>query len=180
MADYDSSLPVRTENDGDAVVNIIDPTNTNKWDIDSGNRGVVKIQDGDGDNLQVNTDGSINVNQVSATVGTDVHEYATSASVAVDTPTNVVDYTVTTAKTLLLKSIQAAGSGKTKVELKTGTSGSETTKAVFFISTASGYGELTFPQPIEVAGDDKVLVVMTNIENAQAQDLYAYINGVEI
>ncbi|MCK5295263.1 MAG: hypothetical protein KAJ75_00105 [Alphaproteobacteria bacterium] len=181
MADYDSSLPVRTENDGDVVAKIGDgATPADQWAIGSDGRGEVNVKDTDGDELAVNPDGSINVNQVSTTVGTDVHEYATSAAVAVDTPTDVVDYTVTTAKTLLLKSVQATGSGKCKVEVKAGTPASEATVAVFFVSTANGFGELTFPQPIEVVGDDKVLVTVTNIENAQAQDLYAYINGVEI
>ena len=184
MADYDSSLPVRTElnnSTSDAQVSIADgATATDLWDIGSDGRGEVNILDSEGDELVVNSDGSINVNQISTQVGTDVHEYGTSAAVAIDTPTNVVDYTVTTAKILLLKSVQATGSGKCKVEVKAGTPASEDTVAVFFVSTASGYGELTFPQPIEVAGDDKVLVTVTNIENAQAQDLYAYINGVEL
>jgi len=184
MADYDSSLPVRSElnnSTSDIQTSISDgATNTQLWEIDSTSRGSVNVNDADGDELAVNPDGSINVNQVSTTVGTDVHEYATSAAVAVDTPTDVVSYTVTTAKTLLLKSVQASASGKAKVEVKAGTPASEATVAVFFISTASGYGVLEFPQPIEVAGDDNVLVTMTNTENAQAQDLYAYINGVEL
>jgi hypothetical protein len=44
MADYDSSLPIRTENDGDAVVKIADSTTTTQ-------------------HLQVNADGSAEVNQ---------------------------------------------------------------------------------------------------------------------
>ena len=184
MADYDSSLPVRSETNNstsDVQVSIADgATATDLWDIGSDGRGEVNILDTDGDELVVNPDGSINTNVISTTVGTDVHDYATSAAVAVDTPTDVVSYTVTTAKTLLLKSVQASSSGKAKVEVKAGTPASEATVAVFFISTSSGYGELTFPQPIEVAGDDNVLVTITNIENAQAQDLYAYINGVEL
>jgi len=180
MADYDSSLPVRTESDGDVVVKVGDGTTpAQQWEVLADGRGSVNVTDGT-DDLVVNPDGSINVNQVSTTVGTDVHEYATSAAVAIDTPTDVVDYTVTTAKTLLLKSVQAAASGKCKIEVKAGTPASEATVAVFFLSTAMGSQDFIFPQPIEVVGDDKVLVTMTNIENAQPQDLYAYINGVEL
>jgi hypothetical protein len=181
MSDYDSSLPIRTETEtGDVVSKIVDTAGTNQLEIDSTNRASVNINDGDGDELTINPDGSINTNVISTTVGTDVHEYATSAAVAIDTPTDVVSYTVTTAKTLLLKSVQAASSGKSKVEVKTGTPAAEDTVAVFFLSTSNGAKDFIFPQPIEVAGDDNVLVTMTNTENAQAQDLYAYINGVEL
>lgn len=178
MADYDSSLPVRTEADGDVVSRIVDTNGTNQLVVDGDGRAGVKVGNGSYD-LAVNTDGSINVNQISVTVGTEVHEYDTSAGVAPATPTTVVSYTVTTGKTLLLKGVQGASSGKAKVELKTGTPASETAKAVGFVSTASGEVQWHFDQPIEVIGDDNVIVVITNTDK-QNTDLYGWINGVEI
>ena len=71
MADYDSSLPIRTENDGDVVINISDPnTPANKVAVENdGSINVntslpagtkVEITDGT-DDLAINADGSINV-----------------------------------------------------------------------------------------------------------------------
>jgi len=70
MADYDSSLPIRTENDGDVVINLSDPnTPANKVAVEAdGSINVntslpagtkVEITDGT-DDLEINADGSIN------------------------------------------------------------------------------------------------------------------------
>src|SRR3990172_3572898 len=103
MADYDSSLPVRTETEGDVVAKVVDSAGTNKWSIDLIGRGKVNVADGNDNELKVNPDGSLNVNQVSATVGTDIHEFDTTVGGVPGTPTTVIDYTVTVGKTLLLK-----------------------------------------------------------------------------
>lgn len=261
MADYDSSLPVRTETDGDVVAKIVDTGGTNEWSIDANNIGQVNLNDGtnslvisgsggisisipagekiiitdgtddlaintdgtigigdgteqllintdgsistqvtdgtetwlmntngagkvtieddNGDQLGVNTDGSINVNIVSGAVSGEVHEYATAASGVPNTPTTVVDYTVTGGTTLLLKSWQFACSGKAKGELQVGPAASEVTESVAFISTSSGVHTEVFPAPIEVAAGQKVLVIVENRDKANA-DLYAWINGNEV
>jgi len=181
MADYDSSLPVRTENDGDVVAKIGDGTTpANQWEIVSTKEGVVTVRESaSGNELVVNTDGSINANIVTTQIGDDVHIYDTAVAGVPSTPVTVISYTVTTGKTLALKAISVASSGKSKFELLAGTPTSETVRAVGFISTASGIVEVVFPQPIEIAGDDNVLVVITNIDKAN-QDLYAFINGVEV
>lgn len=150
------------------------------WLIDSNGAGLVSIQDSSGDQLDINTDGSINVNVVNAVVTGEIHEFGTSAAVASGSSSSVVDYIVSAGKTLLLSSFQASSSGKAKVELKAGTDGSETVRAVAFISTANGMVEMTLPNPIEVAAADSVLVVVTNNEPGQAVDLYGYINGREV
>lgn len=52
MADYDSSLPIRTEANGDAAVKIVDGTVTSQTlTIDASGRLVTKIQDSAGNNL---------------------------------------------------------------------------------------------------------------------------------
>jgi hypothetical protein len=218
MADYNSSLPVRTEADGDVVVLLGDGTTpSQQLAIDAGGRASVAVYDSSGndlvitasgqitaimsdgtdtvaidssgnlstlvtdgtDTLAINSDGSINVAIVDAVAGNEVHEYGTVAAGVPGTANTVVDYTVTTSYTLQLKSIQAACSGKFKVELLTGVSGSETAKAVAFGSTSSGQVQITFPQPIEVLTGQKVLLKVTNRDKANA-DVYGFINGNEI
>jgi hypothetical protein len=205
MADYDSSLPIRTETNADVVASISDSTGANQWIIDGNGIGQVNLNDGtnalvigsngeltvvfdptakiqiwDGtDDLVINGDGSINVNVVDAVAGAEVHVYGTASASVPGTPSTVVSYTVTAGKTLQLKAFSASFSGKGKAELKAGTPSSETTRAVAFCSTASGSVEITFPQPIEVVAGDKVLLILTNKDNANA-DVYGFINGNEI
>lgn len=243
MADYDSSLPIRTEADGDAVIGVVGLTEANRAEVNASNEQLVKdtdvetaignieenqtdksqmtqITDGteelainasnealvkdtdveskltdietnqtdgtqktkvtDGtDDLGVNSDGSINVNVVDSSQGDEIHEYGTQASGVPGTPNTVVDYTVTTGKTLLLKAIQATASGKFKFELKAGTPSSETTRAVGFGSSSNGTIEIVFPTPIEVSASDKVLLIITNSDKANA-DVYGFINGMEV
>jgi len=226
MADYDSSLPVRSEvnnstsdlqisiadgtvnsqlwnidtngigqvnlNDGTTALTIqtggnlgnviYDSTGANSWGINSGGAGPVVIQDTDvtPDIMAVNDDGSINVNVVTSTAGDQIHKYDTVVGAAASaTPVVVLTYTVTTAKTLLLQYVHASASGKAKVIVKAGTPSSETIRAVFFVSTANGFGFAEFPNRIEVIAGDNVLVAMANIDKG-SQDLYAYINGVEV
>lgn len=178
MADFDSSLPVRTENDGDVVAKIVDSTNAFTWLIDANGIGQVNLNDGTNE-LTINSDGSINVNVVQAVVGDEKHIYDTATAIAPNTPTDVVDYTVTAATTFILKQVFAACAGKSKVEVLVGPSGSEVSQAVAFISTANGNVDIKFAQPIEVAAGDKILVTMTNKDNANT-DLYAFINGNEV
>jgi hypothetical protein len=208
MADYNSSLPVRTETDGDVVskivgkasgevaeVNTADELLVHDADVKTAVEAVttelqggidvtlatgasVEITDGT-ETLAINTDGSINVVVADGVSGGEVHEYDTVASAVPATPETVIDYTVTTGKTLQLKAVQVASSAKAKFEVKAGTASAETTRAVGFISTAKGSEEITFPQPIEVVAGDKVLVIVTNLDKANA-DVYAFINGNEI
>jgi len=61
MADYNSSLPVRTENDGDIVVKVGDASlPSQQLGVDSSGRVTVKIQDSSGDNLE-STSGALHV-----------------------------------------------------------------------------------------------------------------------
>jgi hypothetical protein len=221
MADYASSLPVRTEvlnaTGADVQVAIADgTTGTQLWNIDANGIGQVNLNDGtnaltigsngeittivsdgtdtiaidsngnlstiitDGtDVMDVNTDGSINVNVVESTQGDQVHAYNTLSPAAPATPATVVTYTVTALKTFLLKGCGFAASGKAKFTLKAGTPSSETTRAVAFLTTAQGFGELTFSSQIEVIAGDNILIVGENMDK-QNQDLYAWINGTEV
>lgn len=258
MADYDSSLPVRTETAGDVVSKIVDTGGSNEWSIDANNIGQVNLNDGtnslvigsggeltvdlaagsevqitdgtdtllintdgsiqigdgtetllintdgsitsqisDGtDALDINTDGSINsvitdgtdtleinadgsINVVTdATPGTPIHEYGTVVAGVPGTPNTVVDI-VQSGADLYIQSIEASCSGKFKVELQTGTDASETTDAVAFGSTSSGFVQLVFPTPIVVADGDSTLLIITNNDKANA-DVYGFVNGYEL
>jgi hypothetical protein len=194
MTDFDSSLPVRTENDGDIGARIVDSTNAYVWSIDSNGIGKVNLSDGtteltinategsiitrvsDGTTqMAVNTDGSINVVVQNTVSGGEVHAYGTTAGMAPNTPATVATHTVTALKTFRIMSIQGAASGAFKFELKVGA----TSYAVGFGSTAGGSQEIVFPQPIEAAAASVVTLVMTN-RDKQNMDVYGFINGVEV
>ena len=268
MADYASSLPIRTETAGDAVVKIVDTGGSNEWSIDANSIGQVNLNDGtnslvigssgeltvtpsaaaklivwdgtenllvntdgslsaqltdgtnalaitasgeitvvqasgneikitdgtddlaiqtdgsitsrisDGtDSLAINTDGSINV-VTDFTPGTDIHVYGTTVAGVPGVGNSVIDR-VQSGAILYIKSFQATCSAKFKVELKTGTDASETTKVTAFGSTSSGFVEITFPTPIAVADGDSTLLVITNNDKANA-DVYGFINGYEV
>jgi len=180
MSDYDSSLPVRTETAGDVVSKICDGSTVSQvMEVKSTKEAMVAIREpASGYIVKVNSDGSINTNVVTTSIGFQVHEYDDSVGIAPNTPTTVLTYTVTAGRTLMLKAVGFSASGKAKLVLMCGPVGYEVAKAVAFISTAEGSYELTFPQPIEVVQNDNVLMVITN-RDKQNQDLYAWINGAE-
>lgn len=69
MADFNSSLPVRTQNNGDVVVNISDgTTETQKLAVDSSGRITVKLDDGNGNAITSQANGA----QRALDVGIDV------------------------------------------------------------------------------------------------------------
>jgi len=117
----------------------------------------------------------------SAPLGTAVDDYKTVATLAANA-TNNHDYTVTAGKTLLLKQIEATGSGKAKieVEIETGVAtGVFTSKFVQFNSTATPNMSITLQDPISVAAGVRVRVAVTNRDN-QSQDVYSTICGQEV
>ena len=180
MADFDSSLPIRTEADGDVVAQIGGKSDPSlKWEIDSDGRGFVNVIDAGGNELVLNADGSVNVVILAQAASDEVHIFGTTVAGVPSTENTVVDYTVTGGKTLMLKAIEASASGKFKFELKTGPGASELTRAVGFGSVSTGTVEIVFPQPIEVDAGDKVLLLITNRDKANA-DVYGFINGNEV
>lgn len=229
MADYNSSLPIRTETDGDVVAKLAGLTTANIAEVNASNEQLVKdadvetavglvetavggvttavglvetavnnvetavnavetnqtdgtqktqVVDGAGDILAVNTDGSINVNVVASALGDQIHKYDTAPTIAPNTPTTVIDYTVTVGKTFLLKAISGTASGKVKVVLKTGLAGA-TTQGTYFNSTSAPNVLVEFPSPIEVVAGHKIQIIITNRDNSSS-DLYATINGQEV
>jgi hypothetical protein len=167
----------------DGTVSISGSVTVTATDLDirdlSHTQDSVKVGDGT-DFLAVNADGSINVNVVDAQIGGEVHSYDTSASVAVNATDNH-DYTVTSTKTLLLRSIIVAASGAMKVEIQVGPVASLVTKAVIFTSPSKPTEQVVFDPPIEVpdTSTGTVRVIRRNDDN-QAMDVYSTIIGTEV
>ena len=121
MADFNSSLPIRTEADGDAVVKITGDDAANQAAVNADKELLTKSKVTDGtDNLAVNADGSINVIIQGGIQATEKQVYGTTVAGVPNTPSDVVNYTVTAGKTFVIRKFGAAGSGKLKVELRVG------------------------------------------------------------
>jgi hypothetical protein len=187
MSDFNSSLPIRTETNGDAIIRICDKTtNTQVLAINTLNRAEVDIAQQSIGSIKVSKDNNANteLNPIFVSVGQavsggEIHHYYVSPAPVAKTLFDTHTYPVTGGKTLLLKQVIATASGKAKFEVKVGLPGFEATKFVGFTSSSDNNMNYTFSQPIEVAGASNVLVVRTNMDNA-AMDLYSTIIGVEI
>lgn len=123
----------------------------------------------------------INVSVSSVIAGDEIANYNTVVAVAAGATSNH-DYTVTAGKTLLLNQIEAAASGKAKIEVQIETgvaTGIYTTKFVQFNSTANPNISIHLDSAISVAAGVRVRVIRTNKDNL-AQDLYSTILGQEV
>lgn len=81
--------------------------------------GDVGIKDSDGDELQVNPDGSLNVNVVSGTLSAKVKfAYNEVTSVAMGVPTTIVTYVAAVGKITYLQLLHLAGTNKGTFEVK--------------------------------------------------------------
>src|SRR3972149_779314 len=141
MADFDSSLPVRTQTDGDVKAEIKSGASADKWTINSNKEGLVHDQDA----LDKLTD--IEAILSGGASSSEKHIYATTVAGVPNTPNTVISDTATALKTFTLKKFFASGSGKFKVELKTGTPASEVTRAVGFNSTSLPNVDVVLPSP---------------------------------
>lgn len=112
-----------------------------------------------------------------ATTGTEVLDFKQATSVAANA-SDTHTYTITATKTLTLQHIQAAASGKIKVEIKLGTIGAEVTKVILFNSTANPVVDYVFAAPQNLPDTEDVKVIITNLDN-QSQNVYSTIEGYE-
>lgn len=113
--------------------------------------------------------------------GVEKNDYNTGSAIAGGANSNH-DYTVTAAKTLQLTQIEAAASGKMKIEVQIESGvGTNTfaTKFVKFNSTSDASVSISLREPISVAAGVRVRVIRTNRDN-QAQDVYSTISGHEV
>ena len=204
MADFNSSLPIRTEANGDAAVKIVDGTVTSQaLAVDSNGRISTHIRATNGDAITSTAAGATNpvdallrdsagvalgtaTNPLSVAVsknnaGDEINDYKAAAAIAGGATDNH-DYTVSAGKTLLLSQVEASASGKSKMEvqIETGVATNVwTTKFVQFGSASDNNMSLVLQSPISVLAGVRVRVIMTNRDN-QAQDLYSTISGQEV
>lgn len=192
MADYDSSLPIKTETSGDVDVFISDSTtptqklkvnadgsidsNITATDLDirdlSASQDNVAISDGT-DTLAINSDGSINVKVDSDVSGDEIVDFQTSVSVAKNSSVNH-DYTVSALKTFIGQEAWISGSGKLKVELLVNGS----TNWVGFNSTANPNIRIPLNKIVKASAAQVIRFTITNRDNAQ--DVYSTLAGVEV
>lgn len=113
--------------------------------------------------------------------GDEINDYDTAAGIAGGASSSHI-YTVTALKTMLLSQVEAAASGKMKIEVQIETgvaTGVYVTKFVKFNSTAEPNMSIHLSQKIEVAAGVRIKIIRTNKDN-QSQDLYSTICGSEI
>jgi hypothetical protein len=140
------------------------------------------VRVGDGvETMAVNTDGSINVNIVSGTIGGEVHDEEEEVDVASDATSNH-DYTVTGSTTLLLKSVIIAGSGSFKGVISAGPLAGLVEVATVFSTGRQGDTQQIFlDPPVEVpdTSTGTVRVALTNRQGS-AVSIYSTIIGNEV
>lgn len=119
MADFNSGLPVRTENAGDVVVKVGDATTpSQQLAIDSTGRVVVKLDDGSGNLITSQTSGAQRALDVGINVaGTQVDPRSIRALTAAD----VVTANIGTTNGLALDATLTGGTQKTKLVDSAGT-----------------------------------------------------------
>ena len=187
MSDFNSSLPIRTETNGDAIIRICDKTtNTQVLAINTLNRAEVDIAQQSIGSIKVSKDNNANteLNPIfvalgAAVSGGEVCSYYPSPVPVAKNLSDTHTYPVPGGKTFLLKQVICSASGKGKYEVKVGLPGFEATLLVGFGSSSDNYVTFTLAQPIEVPAASNVLVVRWNIDTT-AQDLYSTIIGVNI
>lgn len=184
MADYDSSLPARTESAGDIDVFISDATtSTQKLKVNAD--GSIDTKQDTHDNFNANANMQVGDIDVSATnpvpvaitgdqVGDEIVDYNTSAAIAKDASTNH-DYTVSVGKTFFGEEAWVSGSGKLKVELIV----NGVTKFVGFNSTANPNVRIPLEKMLKANATEVIRFTITNRDN-QAQDLYSTLSGLEV
>ena len=133
----------------------------------------VAIRDAGGDELAINTDGSINVVVSNDVSGTEICNPGLSASVGTNTTVNH-DYTVTAAKVFSGEQVIASGSGKIKVEVFV----NAVSKIVAFNSTANPTVIIPLLRLVKATSGQVVRIAVTNKDNQQ-QDLYSTLMGEE-
>ena len=193
MADFDSSLPVRTEAAGDVDVNISDAvtpsqklvvnadgsinTVTTATDLDI--RDLTAASDSVSAHLKDDTGAAYSltnplpVEMVSDSSGDEVCDYNTTASVAKNATTDH-DYTVTAGKTFIGEEAFISASGKIKVELLI----NGVTKFVGFNSTANPNIRIPLDRMPKANAAEVIRMTITNRDSAQ--DVYSTLTGLEV
>lgn len=186
MPDIKKGISVRTEQDADqrVQIKIVDGTTVGQVaqvDVDKAVKVLATGHDAGGTNRTVLTSTTGQVHVIvddPGSDGTTIADFKDDTAIAAG-GTATHTYTVTALKTFHLEGIIFSASARAKAEIKVGPTGSEVTKAVMF-TLNSDTQEISFTSPIPVVAGDNVLVVKTNTEPLDAQDVYSTILGYEI
>jgi hypothetical protein len=175
MADFDSSLPVRTESAGDLEVKIVDgTTTTQKASVDSDGAVLVKAKLNDESGSAFSASNPLPV-YVSDNEGSELVDFDQASSIASGSSAN--HSYAPSGNALKVKQVILSASGKARFEIKYGTTSSEASKIVVFNSTAEPSKTINLSSPATVAdGTDTIIIVKKNLESS-AQDLYSTIVG---
>jgi hypothetical protein len=147
--------------------------------ITNGTNHSLDVSMHDGAGLGISTSNPLPVT-FSEGAGAEIHSYTTSSAVAAGASVDH-EYTVSAAVSLFLKQVISSGSGKIGVLIKRETaagSGTFTTYAAGFNSTATPNIDYAFSTPLVAATGVKIRVTIKNRDNT-AQDVYSTIIGVE-
>jgi hypothetical protein len=112
---------------------------------------------------------------VNETAGVEVCNYDDALAVAAE---GTSTHTYTPGAECAVYTLLAAGSGKMKIEVKSGPTGSTTTKMVAFNSTANPLIQINL-KPALMLGASDILEIVKKNEDKQAQDLYSTVLGVK-
>ena len=179
MSDYDSSLPIRTENNGDIATKLVDGVNPAlEAEIDALKdlHTRAKLADGSGNDFGT-VPNPINVAITNNVLGDGIVDLNTSVAVASDASATHT-YSVSAAKTGRLLSISASGSGKIKVEVKYGATGATVSKFIDFNSTSKPCVKWILKAEVLLVATNDIEVTITN-RDKQPQDLYSTIELTE-
>jgi len=185
MTDYNSSLPVRTEANGDIVAKLCDgTTNTQILAIDTNGKIGISSIVGITSKGQATMENSfpvvlasdqsvLNVNVVGSTAAEPIQDFDEADAIGAGDPDT---HTYTATGAFKLHRVFASASGKMKVEVKVGPTGTTVQQAIGFNSTANPNVDLVFENEIPVDDGDLVEVIRTNLDKA-SMNVYSYING---
>ena len=88
-------------------------------------------------------------------------------------------HTYTATGNLRISSIEVSASGAMKIEIRTGNSGSETTKLVAFTSETNLTAQLRFHEELQLTAGQRIQVILTNRES-QTMDVYSTVLGFNV
>ena len=168
MADFKSSLPIRTESTDDVQVSIYDSTGTNAAGVDANNDLCVKSKTLDGDGNPVN---NANPLPVTSSLGACDEDYNTAAAVAAAASSDH-DYLKGAAGQFVGAVLSASGCARWEIQI--GPVASETTRFVVFTTAAEPTKTINLPCGIAIGAADNIKITRTNTDE-QAMDVYSTI-----
>jgi len=122
----------------------------------------VAIHDSNGDELQINSDGSINVTVVNSSVGICRNIFNELSPIASNSPTNLVSYTVPVGKTAILDRIVVSGENIAKFEVYINSNKIDVTRTYFGSELNGLFDYSTKNTPYTLQQLDLVQVVVTH------------------